>query len=363
MTHENLNQPPAVETTARESGPSFEAPPVSTPEDSARHAALEARRQRADNADRAAVDEIRASLGLAEAKPAPLEDWQYSPEAIKQEIQHKIGMVRGWAEANDLQEGRDIRVIESIHQVAPKGDTIQPHEEKQFFVGVQEAQYGKFRDYITGEYARARQAEGARPPRLIYSWGGRFAVSDDGPSFFDTVGMADVENNVAHTRHAEFREFFQEQTGTEFPTAEKLNPVVREIAKRGLPDYKKILSNLQKLKDSGQLPESGWHAIEEVKHNINVLKRALGDRPALIDLPETAPEYMPSGMRAYADLTYNAKYRSALGDAIKISGIELPDKLRLDRIFETLYGYDSRKTEDVNRQFSERLYPSPKGTA
>lgn len=357
MSHEDFNQPSSVETTARESGPSLEAPRVPTPEDAARRAALEARRQQADIADQTAADQIRASLGLAEEKPAPLEEWQYSPEAIRQEIQHKVGMVRGWAEANDLQEGRDIRVIESIHQVALEGDTIQPHEEKQFFVGVQEAQYGKFRNYITDEYARTRQAEGARPPRLIYSWGGRFAVSDDGPSFFDTVGMTDVEKGVARTRHAEFRQFFQEQTGHELPSAEKLNPIVAGIAEKSLPAYEQMLSSLQQMKDSKTLPDDGWHAIEELQHNINVLKSSLGGQEALMELPEDISGAMPASMRAYADLTYNSKYRSGLADAVRITGQELPNDQRLDRIFETLYGFDSQKTEDICRQFSERVYP------
>jgi hypothetical protein len=212
MSHEDPNQPPAIEAAAPKKGESaFESSHSPTPEDVARSAALEERRQRSQADDQAAIGKVRAELGLTDDQPAASEDWKYGPEAIRQEIQHKVGMIRDWGRKSGLREGHDFQVIESIRQVAPEGDTIQPHEDKQFFVGVQEEQYGKFRDYILGEYARDRQAEtGGRAPSLYYSWGGRFAVGGDGASFFDTVGMADAEQGVVKSRHDEFKQFFQD---------------------------------------------------------------------------------------------------------------------------------------------------------
>lgn len=280
----------------------------------------------------------------------------YGPEAIRREVEHKSKTIRQWAKESGLEEGKDFFLIGNISDVVDNVNEVQPHETKGFFVGVLEAHYPSFRDYILGKYKDERKRENPKGEvRLDYSWGGRFAVGWDGVPF-DTVSVQSVKDMTARTRHQEFCVFFKEQTGFDFPTAETLNRLIREIAEQSLPAYNSMLEKLIELKNNKHLPDDGYRLTDLVTHNVNSLTRSLkGD--AVHEFPETIEGVMPVEMRAYADFTYNAEDMDGLSRAMQITGVTVPEDQRLDRIFERLYGWDSKKMEDICRRFSQRVFP------
>ncbi len=59
-------------------------------------------------------------------------------------------------------------------------------------------------------------------------------------------------------------------------------------------------------------------------------------------------------MRHYADLTYNVEDRKNLDRTFEITGIAIPDEVRIDKIFDR-YGFPREKMEEICRDFSEYI--------
>ncbi len=281
---------------------------------------------------------------------------KYSPEAIREDIKLKAEKIRAWAEQTELAEGKDFLVIESIADVEIDTDAIAPHELKQFFVLVQEVHYRKFKDYILGQYTEERKKENPTnkygAPKLDYSWGGRFMVGWDGVPF-DTVATSSIEHMTVPTHHEEFKTFFKQKAGFDFPTSETLNPILQEMSKKGLDTYKLALTSLKELREQNTLPDDGYGLIDAMEHMIMILEDAKTGE-ALIDLPEVLDDKMPAKMRHYADLTYNAEDVRDFERVREITGITIPDEVRLDMVFNR-YGFDRARMESICRDFSDYI--------
>ena len=282
----------------------------------------------------------------------------YGPEAIKKEIEFKVAKIKKWALENNLIEGKDFKVIESIKNIEIDDKTIAPHELRQFFVLIQENNFKKFKEYIIGKYSEERKKENLNNkycgPTLDYSWGGRFAVINDGV-FFDVGIATDLqEGNIsAKTHHQKFKEFFKQKTGFDFPTSYMLNPVLKVMSQEGLHIYRSVLEKLKLLKQKNKLSSDGYGLIDEMERTILILEDAKNGE-AVLELPEILTS-MPSQMRHYADLTYNAEDIKNLDRVLEITGISIPEGVRIDKIFDK-YGFNRNDMEAICKDFSEHIY-------
>jgi|GEM_PF-1295264 hypothetical protein len=284
------------------------------------------------------------------------EEYKYSLEANREAIKIKAEKIRDWAQEVGLIEGKDFKIIESITDAGTDTNSIAPHEKKQFFVIMQEDHYRKFKEYITGRYTEERKKENPTntgvDPTLDYSWGGRFAIIND-EGFCDTAAASSIEYMTAPTHHEEFRSFFKQQAGFDFPTSETLNPMLQEMSEKGLDIYREALEKLKALKKQETLPGDGYGLIDAMKHMVMILEDAKTGE-AVIDLSEVIVGVMPAKMRHYADVTYNAEDVKDLGRVTEITGITIPDEVRIDKIFDR-YGFEREKMEDICRDFSEYI--------
>lgn len=304
------------------------------------------------------MDKPPQTIGESKTTKIKKED-KYGPEAIKQEIEFKTAKIRKWALENNLVEDKDFKVIESIKNIETDDKSIAPHELRQFFVLIQENNFKKFKEYFSGQYTEERKKENPNNkdggPKLDYSWGGRFAVINDGV-FFD-IGIASSleEGKIsANTHHKEFKDFFKKQAGFDFPTSDTLNPILKEMSEKGLDVYMSALEKLKTIKQQNKLPEDGYGLIDELERDILILNDAKNGE-AVIDLPDDDLTNMPSQMRHYADLTYNIEDISSLDRVFEITGISIPEEARIDKIFDR-YGFDRNKMEEICKEFSESIY-------
>lgn len=281
------------------------------------------------------------------------EENKYSPEAIREEIKFKAEKIRNWAGQMGLSEGKDFKIIESIEDIETDADSIAPHERKEFFVVIHEDYYRKFKEYILGQYSEERKKENPDNKygslKLDYSWGGRFAVINDGV-FFDTVSASSVENLTVSTRQEEFKTFFKQKAGFDFPTSETLNPMLREMSEKGLGVYESAWEKLKSLREQNLLPDDGYGLIDGIEHAVMILEDAKSGE-AVVDLPEVLIGEMPPKMRHYVDLTYNAEDVTNLDRVAEITGIFIPGELRIDRIFNR-HGFNKENMENVCQDFS-----------
>ncbi len=286
---------------------------------------------------------------------SPKED-KYSLEAVREDISHKADKIRKWGESVGLIEGKDFKVIESIRDTEEDDKTIAPHELREFGVIVGERYYFDFKKYIEGQYTEERKRENPDNkyggPNLDYSWGGRFAVINDGV-FIDTAAASDVEKLSIPTHHEEFLKFFEEKAGFEFPTSETLNPLLKEISDQGLEIYKSALEKLRTLQEQDALPCDGYGLIDAMEHLIMILNDAK-DGEALVDLPEVIEGDMPAKTRHYADLTYNAESLKDLDRVTEITGIAFSDDIRVDKIYDK-HGFNRKEMENICHDFSDYL--------
>lgn len=284
------------------------------------------------------------------------EENRYSPEAIRKDIRFKADKIRKWAKQAGFAEGKDFLIIESATDIETETESIAPHEFKQFFVGVHEDHYRQFTEYILGQYSDERRMENPNNkhggPRLDYSWGGRYAVGWDGAPL-DTVAISDFKNLTVPTHQAEFRSFFKRKAGFDFPTSESLNPILQEMSTKGLETYKLALEQLKNLREQKKLPDDGYGLIDAMEHAIMILEDAKSGE-ALIDLPELIRGKMPAKMRHYADLTYNIEDIKNLDRVVEITGISVPDEVRIDKIFDR-FNFNRQQMENICRDFSSYI--------
>ena len=302
-------------------------------------------------------DKIETTKDAPSAEIQITTEDKYGPEAIKEDIRFKAEKIRNWSREKGFIEGKDFLIVESVTDVEKDIKSIAPHEFKQFFVVIlQEKYYGSFKDYILGRYSEERRLENPKNkyggPRLDFSWGGRFAVGWDGVPF-DTVAASSIEKISAPTHHEEFRNFFKQKTGFDFPTSEMLNPILKEMSEKGIEIYELALDKLKKMKDQNTLPDDGYGLIDATEHALMILKDAKNGE-ALIDLPEVLTGTMPAEMRHYADLTYNIEDIKDFGRVSEITGVVIPNELRIDKIFDR-YNFDRKEMENVCRDFSDYI--------
>ena len=284
------------------------------------------------------------------------EEYKYSLEANREAIKIKAEKIRNWAREAGLTEGKDFKIIGSITEVETDTESIAPHEKREFIVLVQEDYYGKFKEYIIGRYTEERKKENPTNksinPILDFSWGGRFAIIND-EGFCDTAAASSIEYMTAPTHHEEFRSFFKQQAGFDFPTSETLNPMLQEMSVKGLDIYNEALEKLKALEKQKILPGDGYGLIDAMEHMVMILEDAKTGE-AVIDLSEVIVGVMPAKMRHYADVTYNAEDVKDLGRVTEITGITIPDEVRIDKIFDR-YGFERAKMEGICRDFSDYI--------
>lgn len=277
----------------------------------------------------------------------------YGPEAIRLDIQRKAEILRDWASRLGLEEGKDLLIIESMDEFVGDDYQVAPHEAKSFAVGVLEPHYKAFREYILGEYKQQRKKENPKGDvQLYYSWGGRFLVGWDGVPF-DTVAMESVDPPRVPTHHEEFKHFFKDRYGFEFPTSEVLNPLLTQMSREGLSTYEEALSKLKVQREEGTLPSEGYGMIDSLEHASMILKDAASGE-ALMDLPEMVEGAMKDKMAHYADLTYNAGSVADYDKVAELSGVKFPDEIRLDKLFSK-WNFDRNQMEAVCHEFADYL--------
>jgi len=287
-----------------------------------------------------------------EEKPI-FEGDKYSPEARQEQITEQATMIREWAKEQGFEEGKDYLIIENIQDVVGEDGEVVPHETKAFYMAIHEDQYRKFRDYFMSQYKdEMKEKDPENDARLDYSWGGRFLVGWAGVPY-DTVAASDIENLTVPTHHQEFKDFFRTKAGFNFPSAETLNPMLKEMSEKGLADYEKALKKLNELKDKETLTDDGYGLIDGVIHAIELLKKAQKAK-AVEELPEEIHGTMPIETRTYADLTYNAEDIANFDRVQEITGVEIPDSARIDKIFDQ-FNFDRRQMEQICKDFSEYL--------
>lgn len=307
--------------------------------------------------DAAQEEAIDIDAKAKEVINSKAEEDKYSPEAIREEIKFKAEKIRNWAGQMGLSEGKDFKIIESIEDIETDADSIAPHERKEFFIVIHEDFYRKFKEYILGQYSEERKKENPDNKygclKLDYSWGGRFAVINDGV-FFDTVAASSVENLAVPTHQEEFKSFFKQKAGFDFPTSDILNPMLKEMNEKGIGIYESALKKLEILKKENALPDDGYGLIDAMEHMIKILKYAKNGE-AVIDLPEILRKgKMPHEMRHYADLTYNAEDVKNFDRVTEITRISFPDEIRIDKIFDR-YGFNRKEMETICKDFSDYI--------
>jgi len=306
------------------------------------------------------LDRAKEGLGEKWGIEEERKEEKYSPETRMAEVEHKIEKIKAWAEQSGLKENEDFLVIKSIGDLEEDKENIAPHERYMFFMAVHEKHYKEFRDYILGQYKKERKEENPESDvKIDYSWGGRFFVYNDGLSGLDTApashieNIEDIEKTVVHTHHKEFKESFRKKTGFEFPSAETLNPILKDISGEGLVSYEKAMDKLEEMEKLGTLPDEGYGLKNGLKYATMILEDAKRGKE-VIDLPETIHGEMSYKTRHYNDLTYNADYLVDLDRVSKITNVRFSDKARIDKIFER-WGFNRKKMEDVCRDFAEHL--------
>lgn len=276
---------------------------------------------------------------------------KYTPEAIRQEVIKQAKLIRDWAKEMGFEEGKDYRIIENIRNAIGADASVAPHELKQFFVIIHESKYRQFQDYFKGRYwDEMKKKNPENDAKLLYSWGGRFLVGWAGVPF-DTGRALSIKEMTGLTRHAKFKQFFRDRTGFDLPTAEKLNPMLKEIAEKGLPLYEAALTKLEEMKSAATLSNDGYRVIDGVVHAVELLRTALTGQ-AVEELPEILTERMTREVRTYADLTYNAGTIVDLDKVEEITGIVIPKDLRIDRIFENNFGFNRDQMEGICEDFA-----------
>lgn len=297
--------------------------------------------------------------------PDETEDDVFIPETAEEEatrdaaeMQHKKEIIRSWAESQGWEEGQDFRIIDDISQYEKDESTIMPHERKEFFIMVSEERYGAWRAFLSGPYAQQRRRElygTYHPDPLIDNgWAGRLAVGD-GRTFFDTVAVRSIEEGIADTHHQAFKEYYRERTGQEFPTAEQLNGLVKEISNAGLPLHRQALDVLKRQRASGTLPRDGQKLLNELTRVIMVMEEAQHD--GLAELPEELSGNMQVGIRHYGDLTYNAEHIAKLKDYDRLqelTGIDIPETSRIMHVY-TVTGLDPKRIDSLCAAFTEYI--------
>ena len=263
---------------------------------------------------------------------------KYSPEHRREVIHKMAEKIRKWAEDKGFVEGRDYMIVEDMYGHVKDKESQVPHDKdfKRFAMGIQEDGYLQFRDFFTTEFQQERQREDPDAKIwLDYSWGGRFMVAGGGVPL-DTVPMTDVAKGIVPTHHNEFRQFFKEKAGFDFPTASELNSRLREISERWASQYEEAYKKLTEMANTHELPDDIYGLIDALGMAVKILEKSKnGD--GLIDLPETIQGEMPAEMMRYADLTYNAEYINNLDKAFKLVGIEIPDEAKIDKLVENAF--------------------------
>ncbi|MFA5024333.1 MAG: hypothetical protein WC523_05215 [Patescibacteria group bacterium] len=289
---------------------------------------------------------------------------KYGPEAIKNEITLKVEKIKDWLDKNKFTEDKDYKIITGIKDIELDAKSVAPHELRQFFVLIQEDKYKEFEKYVLGDYSKWRKEVNPNNkyggPTLDYSWGGRYAVINDGV-FFDTAPALNLEkgNVSATTHHDEFKKFFKEKAGFDFPTSKDLNPILQEMSKNGLKKYEEVLAKLKNIREEGGFKEGDWALVDEVERATMILRDAKEENgkigEAVVDLPELLTGNMPAKMRHYADLTYNAEDIHLDWNRIKeLTSIDILQGERIDNIFDK-HGFDRNRMEDICMEFSDKL--------
>lgn len=290
-------------------------------------------------------------------------DRKYDNRERVEEAGLQARLIRSWAETKNLKEGQDYRIIEDLEAyIKGINAKYEEHDIKRYAMAIQEDKLFLFRDFFNGKFAETmNQINSKNNARLNYSWGGRFCVCDAGLPC-DTVIVSDMERMAVKTHHQEFKEFFKTKTGFEFPSGEKMNEILFEVSVKALPIYKEALEILKQKDTDGVLPDEAYGFKDAVNHTVNLLERALD--PDDIAVKELGEFYDSSTeMNTYNDLTYNIDDLKDFSLIREYTGLDLPDNLRIDKIFENYINVGENKKEFKNsdmenicKEFSDQLF-------
>ncbi|MFH1711798.1 MAG: hypothetical protein ABH846_01000 [Patescibacteria group bacterium] len=320
----------------------------------------------------------------------------------KKEIQMQI--VREWGEKQEpsLIEGEDFIFIADILSVIEEGESIAPHEMANLYFGYLKEHFHKMKEFFETQYidemnkVRDKEPEIFSPwvkreTTLNYSWAGRYMVEQAaGGVPIDSVPIDSLDTGpAAETHHERFKDFFMEETGFEFPTSKELDEVLVEM-RESLPWYQMALQLTQEKRgkieqmspaEQDKIDWDNLPNIYQMQYAIIILENAHNPEKwkngAYFDeLPEEVDSSESENIRHYADFTYNADdwfdlqlVAEFIGDELESGGFSrLPNERgRIDRIFalvgdlredSVMQQFDRNKLEDIERQFSEQLYPA-----
>lgn len=323
------------------------------------------------------------------------------------EVQTRV--ITEWATKRGYKYGEDFGFF-NIQEASDKGEDLAPQELGNMYMGFREELTDSFRDYFETRYqsdmetTRTKYLTNGAPPnfmfswepqvKLNYSWAGRFLVVGARGLAIDTAPLLKVEKtDVAdeqnkpqvtgevRTRHGEFKQFFKDNTGFDFPTPNELDRTLEKMTKpEYIRWYTETINQLQPIVDKvkrgeydglANVDEEVYQAeayINSLKYILIILQGAKRN-PGLEELPERTT-YMRDKVRHFNDLTYNLDDFPDLDRVARLAGVEaLPDEGRIDKMYDLILEsrreadtsvpehFDRKKLEEICRDFSEKIYP------
>ncbi|HBR80066.1 MAG: hypothetical protein UX09_C0026G0006 [Candidatus Uhrbacteria bacterium GW2011_GWE2_45_35] len=336
------------------------------------------------------------------------------PEALSEKEKHErkkalqVKIIKEWAgqQTPSLTEGRDFFFITDFRSAVAEGENVSPHEETHLYFGFRRDAFLKIKKFFEKEYLAAmntaRETEGEifspwakREVSFNFSWGGRFMVEQAAGGIpVDSVPVEFRDGRPEmRTHHGEFKNFFAEKTGFEFPKPEELDTVLLQLSRsepwyraaiRMCEDKMKKLESLLPEDQDRLLPKGGWDALPHFSSLVYTIKicenarnsKKWSDGKYFRDIPEVVVD-LPEQIRHFNDFTYNAddwtsleKVAAFVGEELQAAGFPKlpPAEGRIDRIFslvgklrgdDKMQNFDRHQLEKIESEFSEKLYGEP----
>jgi len=284
----------------------------------------------------------------------------YGPEVRSSQAEGQSELIDEWAERQGFLRDSDYLIVkpQNLTEVLNPEETL-PHEQKAMYMAISEDKYSLFRDFFIMQYRDALETSGQGQAELGYSWGGRFYIKNAG-LVVDTVPATITETGqlVVNSRHLEFKQFFQNETGAEFPSVEKINEKLRQIAARLQESnpYQEAYDKLKVMREDNTLPDEGYGQLDSLERALKFINDAANNID-VEELPNTFSGNLPEAVRHYNDITYNSDTLIDIDKIMQITGVSFPDEIRIDTLM-TGQGFNG-KMEDICKKFSEKIYGTP----
>lgn len=281
----------------------------------------------------------------------------YGSEVRSGQAERQSELIDEWAERQGFLRDSDYLIIkpQNLTEVLNPEETL-PHEQKAMYMAISEDKYDLFRDFFIMQYRDTLETSNQGQAELGYSWGGRFYIKNAG-LVVDTVPATITETGqlVVSPRHSEFKQFFQNETGAEFPSVEKINEKLRQIATRLQESnpYQEAYDKLKVMREDDTLPDEGYGQLDNLERALKFINDAENNID-VEELPDTFSGNLPEAVRHYNDITYNSDTLIDIDKIMQITGVGFPDEIRIDKVMAE-QGF-SGKMEDICKKFSEKIY-------